>query len=297
MSVEEFCIDRLPLPYSFYGKAVLQQRRYQEGQTLPQVRLSWPQFRFDLETIKAYAKICQWPFDGQTVPFFFPHSFFGPLHLQMLTDANFPLKILGGVHLRNHILQHRPLKIATPYAAKLYLLQWRRRPQGIEVDFKTDIREGEELVWESVTSFLFRRKCKELDPESPLSPILQNLSEPNAVGSFPVPPLTGKQFGWITKDINPIHMSRFAAKLFGFRRDICHGMWALARSVPYLPALDWQQPVRNDVSFKGPLFIGHDICVKQSPMAPGCFELYSAGNERPCVLARFQQGPSLERLL
>jgi hypothetical protein len=214
----------------------------------------------------------------------------------MLTDENFPLKVLGGVHLRNHVIQRQALFLQQRYDAALFFTDARRRPQGLEVDFKTEIRQGSMIVWESVTTFLFRRKFKVEDIENSRATLLQNLSDPWDKASFPVPMLTGKQFGWITKDINPIHMSRYLAKAFGFERDLCHGMWALSRSLPLLGGVDWQKPLRNDVSFKGPLYMERDVTLKVSRGTPGLFELYSAGNERPCVLGSLKNVGSDEKL-
>jgi hypothetical protein len=284
METQVYRINHLPQPIPFYAKAVLGRRSYKEGQRIPHTRVEWPDFEFSVPAVQAYAKICDWPFDGQQLPFLFPHSYFGPLHLMMLTDANFPLKVLGGVHLRNHVIQHAPLFLQQRYDARLYFTESRRRPQGLEVDFRTEIRQGSVMKWESITTFLFRRKFKTEDAESSRAALLQNLTDPVERGSFPVPALTGKQFGWITKDINPIHMSRYLAKVFGFERDICHGMWALSRSLVLLDHVDWQKPLRNDVSFKGPLFMERDITVKVSERNPELFELYTVGNERPCVL-------------
>ncbi|WP_176736426.1 MaoC/PaaZ C-terminal domain-containing protein [Oligoflexus tunisiensis] len=296
MEAQHYQVDRLPLPLPFYFKAVLGRRRYHEGQTLPRTKLEWPGFRFTPSAVAAYAKICAAPFDGKQVPLLFPHSYFGPLHLQMMTDENFPLKVLGAVHLRNHVLQHAPLHLGERYDAFLRLAEERRRPQGLEIDFKTEIRQGSTLMWESLSTVLVRRKFKTEDKESPRAGLLQPLPDATEKSSFPVPMLTGKQFGWITKDINPIHMSRYLAKIFGFERDICHGMWALSRSLAFVEGVDWEKPVRNDASFKGPLYMERDITVKISRSASGLFELYSEGNERPCMLGRLQNVGPAERL-
>ena len=113
----------------------------------------------------------------------------------------------------------------------------------------------------------------------------QLLDDVKTLASFEVPRHIGKRFGWITRDLNPIHISGLTAKMFGFKRDLCHGMWALGRSLTYIPDIDYARPVRNDVAFKGPLYIGRDVTIVTEPEHPGHFELYSAGNERPCVVA------------
>lgn len=296
MNAQNYRIDQLPQPLPFYVKAVLGRRQYKEGQPLPGTRIEWTNFEFPSAAVQSYARICSWPWGGQELLLLFPHSYFGPLHLKMLTDDNFPLRVLGGVHLRNHVIQRRPLLLQQRYDATLFFTESRRRPQGLEVDFKTEIRQGSALVWESITTFLFRRKFKAEDAENPRSDQLQNLQDSVPKASFPVPMLTGKQFGWITKDINPIHMSRYLAKAFGFERDLCHGMWALSRSLPLVGTVDWQKPLRNDVSFKGPLYMERDITVKVSRGTPGLFELHSAGNERPCVLGSLKNVSPDEKL-
>lgn len=92
------------------------------------------------------------------------------------------------------------------------------------------------------------------------------------------------------KDINPIHMSKWLAKAFGFQRDLCHGMWALAKSLNFI-AVDNTQPIRCDVAFKGPLYIENDIMVKVDANAAGRFELFSGNNDRPCIVSNIHNVP------
>ncbi len=296
MSAAQYQIQTLPFPYLFYLKAVTGKRSYKEGQAIPRTRITWDNFRFDKPLVESYAKLTEWTFDGRTVPLLFPHSYFGPLHLQMLTDEGFPLRVLGGIHLRNHVLQKKALLLDEEYSADLVFTAQRRRPQGLEVDFKTEILKGGEVHWESLTTFLFRRKFKSEDAESPLGTLLSNSTDLVEKANFPVPMLMGKQFGWLTKDINPIHMSRILAKIFGFERDLCHGMWALSRSLPLVGGIDWTKPVRNDVWFKGPLYMQRDVTIKVCRSHPELFELFSQGNDRPCVLAKVQNVSSSEKL-
>ena len=293
-----YTVEKSPSTPPLYLRALKPRTGFHDGDELPQTRITWSGFTFDEATVTAYADACQYPVVNGQIPLFFPHSFFGPLHLLMLTDENFPLKVIGGVHLRNHLIQHAPLYVGSHYDAAIYLTAARRRPQGLEVDFRTEVREADKLLWESVTTFLFRKKFKQEDTECPMEQSIQNIAAPGLLGTFPVPANTGKRFGMITKDINPIHMSKWLAKLFGFKRDLCHGMWALGRSLPIIENkaqsegidIDYSRPVRSDVAFKGPLYIGQDIIVKtaadsQPQKHPLQYELYSGKNERPCVVA------------
>lgn len=273
----------LPNPLPLYAKALFKRTRYRDGQVIAGPRMSWHGFRFSSWSVQAYAKVCSLACLPGEVPLLFPHSFFGPVHLAMLTDADFPLRVLGGVHTRNHVLQQRPLRTDTVYDAELYFTETRRRRQGIEVDFRTEIRCESGLVWESLTTFLFRQKVAQEDSESPYGALFPRMAVADPVAEFAVPLWAGKAFGLITKDINPIHMSRLLAKAFGFSRDICHGMWALARALPLFYDAASTAAVRVDAAFKGPLFVGDHITICRDSKAD-VTGFYCAGSDRPAVV-------------
>ena len=262
---------------------------------LPTIRTTWRQATFEKPHVDKYRALCSLSMpssdDETIVPICYPHSFLGPLHLHVMTHRAFPLGILGCVHLRNHIVQHRPLRVGVPYDIALAFGTGRRRPQGVEVDLLTRIEADGAVVWQSVTPIFIRtRKVRStdpdtIDPESPLAASVGSRIAGNTVpaGDFPVPADTGKAFGWLTKDINPIHMSAHAARLFGFQRDLVHGMWALARALPLLTGVDMGASVRLDCWFKGPIYMERDVRVVR---AGGAFEMYSGQNPRPSVVGR-----------
>ena len=273
--------NTLPL----YLKTLKRRPGFKDGDQLPVTQINWPDFQFTEQAVRSYQTICHNTDSEGCIPLFFPHSFFGPLHLLMLTDKRFPLKLLGGVHLRNHIIQSEPLRLDQRYSAMLRLTEGRRRPQGLEVDFTTEVHLRDRTLWQSVTTFLFRCRFQQHDADSPLAATVQNIEKPEQLTSFEVPKSVGKRFGVLTRDINPIHMSSMLARLFGFDRDLCHGMWAMGRSLPYIQGVDFSQAVRSDITFKGPLYIGRDITIKTDADDSSHYELYSGSNERPCVVA------------
>ena len=62
-------------------------------------------------------------------------------------------------------------------------------------------------------------------------------------------------------DHNPIHLYPLTAKALGFRRQIAHGMWSLARCVA---ALENRLPdaVTVDAAFKKPIFLPGTVAVR-----------------------------------
>ena len=64
----------------------------------------------------------------------------------------------------------------------------------------------------------------------------------------------GRNYAAVSGDHNPIHLYPLTAKVLGFKRQIAHGMWTLARSVA---AIENRLPdaVTVAVTFKKPVFL------------------------------------------
>lgn len=287
----------LPNPIPFYVRAVSGSNTYKEGDALPDLCSEWKDFSFDKKILDSYKKICEIKEDG--IPLLFPHSFLGPLHLQMMTHETFPLKLLGSIHHRNHVIQYKPLSVDRKYHVILKFADIRRRPQGLEFDLVTSIKFDGETHWESVTTILVRRKLKDEDSASPLEGSIEAFEgNGREATTFKVKSSTGKKFGLITKDINPIHMSGILAKLFGFKRDLAHGMWALGRGTANLLAeMPSDSPIRMDVAFKGPVYMRDKVRVNNSVQNPGQFKFFSGKNDRPSIVGVLKKVDSSESLV
>lgn len=262
---------------------------------------TWEGAKFDPVQLRKYRELCHVP-SGDSVPLLYPHSFLGPLHLQLLARPEFPLQLMGAVHSRNHVVRRRAMSASAPFDVRLEMREHgRRRPQGFEMDLVTELSVEGEVAWESVSTFLVRQKCAEEDAEHALAAAVAKIAgEPQRVGEFPVPPNTGKAFGLLTKDINPIHMNRLAARLlFGFERDLAHGMWTAGRTLPFFGEVDLAAPVRLDCAFKGPCYMERDVRVLAADAAqPGrAFEVYSGTNPRPSIVGRLANVSATETIL
>ena len=115
------------------------------------------------------------------------------------------------------------------------------------------------------------------------------------VGHFSVPANTGRAFAQLTKDHNPIHMSSVLARLlYGFKRDLAHGMWAMARALSLIGGVDPKAPVRLDCAFKGPIYMENDARVESSGE---CVFVHSGANARPSIVARWRNVDPHKELL
>ena len=72
----------------------------------------------------------------------------------------------------------------------------------------------------------------------------------------------GRRYAAVSGDHNPIHLYPLTAKALGFKRQIAHGMWSLARCVA---ALENRLPdaVTVDAAFKKPIFLPGTVAFGQ----------------------------------
>ncbi len=254
------------------------------GQDFPLLSARWAGASVDAELLSRYRECCE-IVDEPGLPIHYPHVIASPMHLVMLTEPEFPLRLLGAVHARNHAIRYRPIQPDEQIELKSRLLQCRYRPQGYEFDLETLVSSKSELVWSEITTFLVRKKLRDQDPSSPLAEVFPwDGEQAQMVDEFLVPRRAGKRYAAITGDYNPIHISRLLAKLFGFRRDLVHGMWGVARATNQIEELRSEGPVRVDIAFKGPLYMEHRVRVFSSPLEGGqSLRLFCGKEERPAV--------------
>ncbi len=87
-------------------------------------------------------------------------------------------------------------------------------------------------------------------------------------------------------DHNPIHLYPLTARALGFKRQIAHGMWSLARCVA---ALENRLPdaVTVEATFTKPIFLPGTVAFGQDPVDDGiAFALTSPTSGAPHVVGR-----------
>ena len=182
------------------------------------------------EGLAHYAEICGLPeADADTpLPLLWPAVLAAPLHMEVFADRAFPLKVLGMVHLHNTVHWTRPLT-GLPEKVDLRAFVDGHRPhhRGVEVDLTTELRVDGELIWSEVKTILCpgRPTC-ERPPKTDPDVFTADRSTFWALSGD-----LGRRYARIAGDRNPIHQYAWAAKLFGFKRHLIHGMWSLARAI------------------------------------------------------------------
>lgn len=245
-------LDRAPDPGPLMLKALgTLRRRPPEQVVLPELAVELPALRFDAGTLAAYRQVCG--FGDGAVPMTYPQVAAIGLQMHLLLQPQFPLPLLGLVHLRNHIQQVRELGVDESFQVRVALGEHRATPKGLEFDIKTTFADGQEQpVWSATAGVLFRRKGEGGGRKPPPAPEPAGLAHYQVVDA---PADIGRRYGRIAGDNNPIHLYPLTARLFGYPRPIAHGMWSLARSCALLQPRLGHPPRELEAKFIKPLFL------------------------------------------
>jgi len=239
------------MPVNF-AKAVLRARvKPGKNPQLPNVGLRLNDVGLDAGHLAAYRKVCGFSDDGR-LPITYPHMHAFPLHMALMMEDGFPFPAMGLVHVRNSITQYRPIAEREQLNIKCYLGNLTQVEKGYEFSIFTVVSTGGERVWasESVNFFRGGGNGVKSNKESRGTP------EPvtDAI-EWKVPGNTGRRYGSVSGDRNPIHLYPLTAKLFGFKRQIAHGMWSKARALGQLQHELPEEAFTVAVQFKVPMFI------------------------------------------
>ncbi len=224
------------------------------------LHLTRPGVVVDRAHAAAYAEVCGFP-AKDTVPLTFPHLLAFPLHMQAMTSPEFPYPAVGAVHVENVVTSHRPVRPGESLDVAVRCSTPRPHPKGSVVDFLSEVRADDEVVWESTSTYLRRGK-----PNEDADKGLTFDRTPAGTAQWRLAADLGRRYGAVSGDRNPIHLYPVTAKALGFPRQIAHGMWSLARCVA---ALENRLPdaVTVEVAFAKPIFLpgtvafGHELSV------------------------------------
>ena len=238
-----------------YLKILLARKPAFATDTVPRIEAVLDRFIVDRRQLARYRRVCG-DRDSAQLPITYPHVMATPLHLAMLACEAFPVSLLGVVHIRNRIVQHCPLHVDDAGQIRAWLEGHRETARGQELDLQTQVHVDGQTVWSETSTFLARRpgRSKVIARGQPGLPSLEIPPRQDVTTStFIVAPGVGRQYARVSGDFNPIHIADVAARFFGFKRAIAHGMWSLARCAAEIGGAAFSRPCTLDVAFKRPI--------------------------------------------
>ena len=225
------------------------------GHDMPDLALRLTGAQVDGKRVADYDRACGFAL-RDVVPVTYPHILAFPLQLSLMTDPSFPFPAIGLVHIANRIIQHRPVGGSERLQVDVWATPVENHPRGKQFSLRSEVRVGDELVWEEDSTNL-KRVGGGKDSGSASgsdSRDLPSAEDLPATATWKLPGDLGRRYASVSGDYNPIHIHPLSARLFGFPSAIAHGMWTEARC---LAALEPRLPdaFTVEVVFKRPILL------------------------------------------
>lgn len=253
---------------ALYAKAIAGLLPGRRGGDLPDTELVLRGVRTDPARLADYARVCGFRLTD-TLPPTYPHVLAFPLALALMTAPGFPFPAAGMVHVANRIELHRPVAVTEPLDLAVHAESLRPHRRGEQVDLVATAAVDTTPVWRGVSTYLHRSE--------PGSSSEQAAEPPPPSAIWRVGTELGPAYAAVSGDHNPIHTSRLAARAFGFRGRIAHGMWTKARCLSQLaPRLPEVYAV--EVSFAAPVLLPARLGFSATA---GTFAVHSIRSGRP----------------
>jgi hypothetical protein len=234
------------------------------GKDVPDLTLVLEDVKVDRDRLAAYDRVCGFDLSDHLPPTY-PHMLAFPLQLSLMTDGSFPFPAIGLVHIYNRIVQHRTIRCSEPLSITVSSTPLEPHPRGQQFSLLTEVRTGDELVWEEVSTNLRRGSGGDESAESPGPPSAEDLP---IAATWRLPGDLGRRYGSVSGDLNPIHVHSLTARLFGFPSAIAHGMWTKARC---LAALAPRLPdgFTAEAAFKKPIILPAKVGFGEAAISSG----------------------------
>lgn len=234
------------------------------GAALPAVSHEVREVRADVENLTAYQHLV-----GETasdvLPAGFLHAMAFPVAMSVLNRDDFPLPLLGMIHLRNVVEQFIPARFTEPLDITARAEGLRAHRAGTQLDVLAEIRgSGDGAVrWRGVSTYLAKGVFLPGIDKASAEVRAGDFKAPDPTAVWQLGVDTGRAYAAVSGDFNPIHLSVLSAKALGLRRSIAHGMYLASRALADVGAARGDS-FRWDVSFDAPVYLPARVALEIS---------------------------------
>lgn len=274
---------------TLYARAIRASLRRSAADDLPSDVLTVPDVTVDTEHLAAYARVCGFDLTN-VLPITYPHVLAFERALELQTDPSFPFPAIGTIHVSQKVTALRPILITEPVSLRVFAADLRPHPRGRQYDMVTVASADGEDVWTGRSTYLHRSSTSAVRPDNSSTSEVRP-AEPDKSAGGPEPTAIwrldarlGRRYGAVSGDRNPIHLYRATARLFGFKRQIVHGMWTFAACAAALQnRIPDSSVIRAD--FKRPILLPGKVGFSASETGDGwTFGVQEYTRKRPLVV-------------
>ncbi|QIK84515.1 MaoC/PaaZ C-terminal domain-containing protein [Sanguibacter sp. HDW7] len=198
---------------------------------------------------------------SDALPSGFCHVLAFPVATAVMVRPDFPLPLLGMVHVANAASVLRPVHLGDALDVTAWTQDLRAHRRGTQLDVCAEIAVDGEVAWRGVSTYLAKgvhlvggtgsAEAPGAEPSgtAEVSGVAATVGAEKSSGTeassgvgtssgrvgasvaWRLGADVGRAYGAVSGDRNPIHMSALSAKAFGFPRAIAHGMYTAARAL------------------------------------------------------------------
>lgn len=274
--VETVELAELPsVPRLYVGAAAAAARlmiakRGRSVSRLPRARHHIAVVRPDLEKLTAFQHLLGEP-ARDVLPAGYVHALTFPVSMSLMSREDFPLPLVGMVHLQNHVEYREPIG----YNDLLDITAWAENlaghRAGTKVDLVAEVRRtgSDDVVWRGVSTYLAKGVFL-TGIDKPVAPTVRgDFRAPMPTALWRLGVETGREYAAVSGDYNPIHLSSLSAKALGLRTSIAHGMYSASRALAEVGAVKGES-FAWDVTFEAPVFLPARVSVNIADTVDSC---------------------------
>ncbi|MEW6761073.1 MAG: MaoC/PaaZ C-terminal domain-containing protein [Pseudomonadota bacterium] len=231
-------------------RALFKRPQHPPPDTLPERASSYRLDELPLADIARYR--AAFGFEGEHIPLTWWYLLAQRAHLATMLTPAFPFRIVGLVHMDNalrtfqapapgeHLLIETALRLLPPSSSS-----------ALRCTLETTGSSNGAPVFSCTSTYLIRRGSRsgakqEESVTTQGTPLTQWSLNSDA----------GRRYARLSGDWNPIHLTRWSARLMGMRAPIIHGMHTLASACAALERASGRHALAIDCRFRAPVALG-----------------------------------------
>jgi hypothetical protein len=245
-----YLLSELPSNTRLAFSALTQRSMPVRGQSLSAVKWSIDEFMFEPQQLDRYRQCFNFSEDSIPLSFLFVAT--QRVQLSYLSQKSLSIKLLGLVHVSIEFEQHALLDPSAAYQVEVSLGEQCWSEKGLQFDLVVNFVNEQKIVAGFVSRYIQITNKTSGKPRPRQNEIAQQSSDWTTVKEISFSSRVGRDYASISKDYNPIHLTPWLSKWFGFKRPIVHGMYSVA---VILSAQKRQQLCRASFRFTKPILM------------------------------------------
>ncbi|HJX77215.1 MaoC family dehydratase [Glutamicibacter sp.] len=243
-------VSAIPSMGSVYARAVKTLNRKSKNPVLPEVTLVFQGAQANRDKLGEFRRAVKAPANGK-LPSLYVHSLAFPLAMSLMLRDDFPLPLLGMIHLTNQVEVAEPLGETELFDVEVNAENLVAHSKGVCCDLLVKI------VVDGQTRMLLRStflaKGVKIDGQTLPALAHSRFTAPQRTAQWKLAAGAGRDWAAVAGDYNPIHLSALSAKALGMPRAIAHGIYLAARALAGIEPASGNYSWR--IEFKTPVFL------------------------------------------